>query len=100
LIKIFADTASTPFELKTNAAFDSYRVYPNPGRGRVTVEQPKVMWEGVMVKVYDSKSKIIYSEILKEKKKEIDLSAYAKGDYIVMFLNERSVLSVKKLSLK
>jgi len=72
------------------------KIFPNPSNGKVNVEINKNYSEA-NISVLDLSGKIIYNETLsKNNSKEIDLSSYAKGMYIIQLDvdNEKIVTKV------
>jgi len=63
---------------------DNISVYPNPNKGKFTI---KNNINDFNIRIYNSNGKQVYSSF-NERNKEMDLSDYAKGVYIIKFYNE------------
>lgn len=67
-------------------------IYPNPCSGKFHV---KVNANGFIIEVYDIIGNKIYSQVVDNSKRDIDLSNYSKGQYIINISAENKVYSKK-----
>lgn len=75
----------------------SMRVYPNPTRGKFTVELPDA--ENGVVEVYNVLGRKILQYPIRRKKAELDVSAYPGGVYFIRTFQGRKVLTSKIINL-
>ncbi|MBA3705557.1 MAG: T9SS type A sorting domain-containing protein [Bacteroidetes bacterium] len=77
------------------------RVFPNPNDGHFTLEMNVLGNDKYVIEVYNIVGKLIYSEPLGdfkgEYRKQIDLTSYGQGVYVVTLKNACSNESVKKI---
>ncbi|OYT17201.1 MAG: hypothetical protein B7C24_03660 [Bacteroidetes bacterium 4572_77] len=75
------------------------KIGPNPSYGSITIQLEKENKESKLLKIYNIEGKIVYTETFVDNKKTIDLSALAKGVYVVNLESNNSHIN-KKISLK
>ena len=63
------------------------RVYPNPANDRLTVELTQIELPCFFA-LKDMQGRTVYSTVVNAEKLEIDLSAYAKGIYLIRVNND------------
>jgi len=69
------------------------RIYPNPAKEKVKVDYP----DQIQLELFD----ILGHKILISEKKEIDISAYEKGTYLLKIKNEENeIICIRKLIIQ
>jgi hypothetical protein len=76
---------------------DEILVYPNPSNGRIFFEN---ISNGCMIEIYDMVGQIIYSNMVNEKKVQVDLDSKSKGLYFYKISVNNSVVSNGKVVLQ
>lgn len=79
--------------------FSNYRCYPNPTLGRFTVQTTEALEEHTMINIYNSLGNLVKSVSMTASAHEIELSGMAEGAYVVMIVNDHTVLSTQKIVL-
>ncbi|MBI9034206.1 MAG: T9SS type A sorting domain-containing protein [Bacteroidales bacterium] len=75
-------------------------LYPNPNSGRFNISIPENLSMQIMLEIFDTKGKRIYSrEIKDEQQIEIDLSTQSNGIYI-MKINTRENVYISRIMIK
>lgn len=67
-------------DLNVNERENSFRIFPNPSSGIVQIESTI---SGASIRVIDGFGRIIWNNIVNNSRIELDLSAHAKGMYII-----------------
>jgi len=78
-------------------------IYPNPSDGLFNIEINSIPNKEVSIKIFNAIGSNIYTErifITSEMKKQVDLSNYPKGIYIVSIESENGIIGSKRLIVK
>jgi len=74
-------SCSNPLQMGEVVLNDNLNVYPNPSNGKFTIENASV--ENGKMEIFDLFGQLIYSTDDFNKRKEMDISNFAKGVYLV-----------------
>ena len=75
-------------------------VYPNPFSGNIVLNTKSISEEGMIVNVYSSDSRLIYSTSVYNKHNELNLNHLSPGKYIFEFTEENSHMTSMKSLIK
>lgn len=75
-------------------------VYPNPFSGNIVLDTKSISEEGMIVNVYSSDSRLIYSTSVYNNHNELNLNHLSPGKYIFEFTEENSHMTSMKSLIK
>jgi len=74
-------------------------VYPNPSKGKITVDLSHPKSESNDLEVYNAFGQLVYAVPINSTSTEVDLSAYSKGIYLFRIKNDKGASLLKKVIL-
>lgn len=93
----FTNTTETPNPHESNIDFG---IYPNPAHNQLTITRYEFSTSPIFFNILNSSCKVIGSFPLNSSTNAIDISNYAAGFYIGVFISEGQVLHSEKLVIK
>lgn len=91
-----------PVENEESAgSFNTFNLFPNPNRGSFYIESASMLSGSLTIRVYDVKGNLVLSDTMSNtKRKEFFLNNPSAGIYVLVILNDRSVLTTKRVVLE
>ncbi|MBL4586015.1 MAG: tetratricopeptide repeat protein [Flavobacteriales bacterium] len=84
----------------SSTVFDSFKVYPNPSSGVFNVKCPVIEDAEMDIRLYDATGQLVLTKkVGSGETTSFDISGLAGGNYVVMILDSKSVLSANKILL-
>jgi hypothetical protein len=87
-------------EKSTNVSFDSFKIYPNPSSGEFYLEGPEGIASTLIVRIIDEKGTLVYTDVMKEALKKIELKNVPNGIYVLTVKTEQALVTAKKLVIE
>jgi hypothetical protein len=75
---------------------NSFRIYPNPSKDKITIEYNQLKAEQVQIKLYSMEGRVLMEKTLLSNKMQIDVSDFSKGVYIVQVQSDKSGIARQK----
>jgi hypothetical protein len=76
---------------------NSFRIYPNPSKDKITIEYNQIKVEQVQIKLYSMEGRVLMEKTLMSNKMQIDVSGFSKGVYIVEVQSKKLGIARQKV---